>query len=126
RPEEFAHVQPEAFLAWQRREVAVYALGMWCSFAKVVVGFAFLKLVAPELPFSLVRAIGASIDLGWLAIVVITLVRGSRVRRERQRLGIILGGFVVSEPGEPGESRERSAGPLPNEPDAGSKPEKHD
>ncbi len=102
RHEEFAHVAPAAFADWQTRETRLYAWGAWGSFAKVVLDYAFVQFLAPKLPFAAVRAIGATIDLGWLALVIVTLVLASASRRRRQRLGIVLGGFVVQEPPEDG------------------------
>ncbi len=97
RPEEFAHVQPQAFLAWQRREVGVYALAVWGCFLKVFVDLGFTFFVAEHLEPGLVRLIGATIDLSWLALVLVSLVRATSTRKQRQRLGIVLGGLVVSE-----------------------------
>jgi hypothetical protein len=90
QPGDFPEVAPDVFLEWRRREGAVYTLGSSACFLKVVVKLAFLLLLAPQLGGAWVRAIGAAIDLTWVALVVVTLVRGSRIRAERKRLGILL------------------------------------
>lgn len=87
---EFPHVEARAFERWRERETHIYTLGSFVCFLRVLVDLVFVVAIAPGLPFGLVRVIGATIDLGWLAVVVMTLVRGHSARKERARLGIEL------------------------------------
>lgn len=87
---EFPQVDPRAFESWRQRESAVYMLGSLACVLKVVLDAAFVLTLAPHLEVRVVRLIGAVIDLGWMALVVVTLVRASRARQERRRLGIVL------------------------------------
>lgn len=87
---DFPHVEPGAFEAWRRRESAIYTVGSLACFLKVVLDAVFLLAVAPGLSPGVVRIVGAVIDLGWVAIVIVTLVRASSARKERQRLNIVL------------------------------------
>ena len=83
---------PEAdFLAWQESERSAYALGSWASFLKLVLDPALL-LLAPKLSLSpgVLRALAATIDLSWVAVVILATVRASRARRRRYELGIAL------------------------------------
>jgi hypothetical protein len=89
-PAEFPHVEPRAFEAWRLRETSVYTWGSWACFLKVVLDLAFVLTLAPRLGVGLARVIGAAIDLSWLAVVVLTLLRGRASRQERARLGIEL------------------------------------
>lgn len=88
--QDFPGVDPGAFESWRRRESAVYTLGSLACVLKVVLDAGFLLTVAPHLEFGGVRVIGATIDLLWAALVIVTLVRGSKARQERRRLGIVL------------------------------------
>lgn len=97
RTEEFPHVPPDAFRAWQDREVAVYQVAIWACFAKVLVNVLFMLFVMSHLPVPAMRLAGASIFFAWLAVMVWTFVRTSRLRRLRRDLGIVLGGFVTAD-----------------------------
>ena len=88
--QDYPHVDPGAFEAWRRRESGIYSAGSLACFLKIVLDVGFLLLVAPGLPPSLVHVIGAIIDLAWLAMIVVTLVRASAARKERRRLDIVL------------------------------------
>lgn len=98
RPEEFPHVPPAAFGDWQRREVAIYRLGVWACFLKVGLDPAFTFFVAPHVPFNVARIVSATIDLGWLAVLITTFVRARRMAKHRRSLGILLGGMIVNQP----------------------------
>jgi len=92
RGQDFPHVLPDAFAAWQASERAAYALGSWACFLKVVLD-PLLLLLAPklELSGSLVRFLGASIDIGWAVVVIVAMLRAGKARRRREALGIVLG-----------------------------------
>lgn len=95
QPEAFPHVAPADFLDWREREVSVYRAAVWACFGKVIVDFVFTFLIAPGQDPRLVRVVGATIDLSWLAVVIISLVRAQATRKLRRRLGIVLGGGTV-------------------------------
>jgi|SRR5690606_34713338 len=105
QPEAFPHVAPAEFLAWREAEVSIYRVAVWACFAKVMVDLGFTFLVAPGQDPRLVRAVGATIDLSWLAVIVVTLVRSTASRARRRRLGIVLGGASMMQPEEDDESR---------------------
>lgn len=109
QPQEFPHVAPDAFRAWQEREVAVYQMAVLACFAKVLLNVLFLLFVMPHLPVPAMRLVGASIFFAWVAVMIWTFVRTSRLRRVRQDLGIVLGGFMAAEPGAEDEEEERTA-----------------
>ncbi len=88
--QDYPHVEPGAFEAWRRRESGIYSVGSLACFLKVVLDVGFLLLVAPGLAPGLVRTVGAIIDLAWLVVLTVTLVRASAVRKERRRLDIVL------------------------------------
>lgn len=92
RAEDYPAVPPADFADWQERERAAYALGSWACFLKVVLDPALLVL-APrlELSMTLVRGLGATIDIGWALVVILAMVRANRARRLRSELGIELG-----------------------------------
>jgi hypothetical protein len=87
----FPHVQPHEFEAWKSKQVAAYSLGSAACFLKIVVDFAFVGLVARHLEPTLVRLTGVSIDVAWLAALIVVFVRSAGARRLAARLGIRLG-----------------------------------
>ena len=91
QPEDFPGVENRAFLSWRKREVGVYVVAVWACFLKVFIDLGFTHLIAGHMRPSFIRLVGAAIDLGWLAVVIVSLVRATSVRKERQRLGIVLG-----------------------------------
>jgi hypothetical protein len=88
---EFSHVPADAFAAWQTAEVSSYGFGALACVLKLVVGLSYFYLVAPHLPVTLMRILGAAIDLSWVAAVGLTFYRGHKLRLRRAQLGIILG-----------------------------------
>jgi hypothetical protein len=106
QPEAFAHVPRADFLAWQEQEVSVYRTAVWACFGKVALDLAFTYLVAPGQDVRLVRAVGATIDLSWLAVVVISFFRARTAHATRRRLGIVLGGVPVARPDESPDDEE--------------------
>lgn len=96
-PEEFPHVKRADFLAWRTQETRVYLLGMMACFSKVLAKVLIAQLLAPRLPYSTLRWLGASVDLSWLVLIVITMVGAVRMGRRKIALRIVLGGLVVSD-----------------------------
>jgi len=88
---DFPHVAQADFLRWQARERSVYHYGALACVLKLVVGLPFQHILGPKLPGTFYQFGGAAIDLAWLAMVIRTLVLGSKSRKERARLGIWLG-----------------------------------
>jgi hypothetical protein len=93
---EVPHVNPEDFSRWQRLEVSVYSAAIFACFAKVFVDWGFVYFLADGLSVGTVRAIGATIDLSWVLVVIVTFFRTMRLSKMRQELRIVLGGFMVS------------------------------
>jgi len=91
QPEAFPHVAAADFLDWREREVSVYRAAVWACFAKVALDLTFTFFIAPGQDPRLVRAVGATIDLSWVAVLLITLLRSHASRKVRRRLGIVLG-----------------------------------
>jgi tetratricopeptide (TPR) repeat protein len=94
-PQEFSHVEPLAFNVWQRKEVSVYGAAMFASFGKVFADWGFLYFFAEGLPFRTTVAVGATIDISWILVMVLTVVRSRQLLKLRTLHRIILGGFVV-------------------------------
>ncbi|MCH2108963.1 MAG: hypothetical protein MK135_06510, partial [Polyangiaceae bacterium] len=95
-PKEFPLVPEAAFLDWQLREVAVYRRASLACFLKIALDWGFLYLFGKLVPFGVLRFVGASIDISWLVVVIYSFVKATALAKERRRLGIILGGFMVS------------------------------
>ncbi len=87
---EFPGVDPAGFEGWRAQASRIYALGCWACFLKIALDLIFTNWVAARLPWGAVRAVGASIDLSWALVMIVTLIRSSRARRRRNELGIVL------------------------------------
>ena len=87
---DFPAVDPARFEQWRGFATAVYSRGSWACFLKIVLDLGFTQVVAAHVPLAMVRPVGASIDLGWAAMMILTVVQSSKVRRERDALGIDL------------------------------------
>lgn len=96
---EFPHVRPDVFERWRQRETAVYALGMLACFSKVLAKLLVVYVFYDQMSYRMLRLAGMSIDLSWLAIAGLTLYRGHALAKERAKLGIVLGGFIISSDG---------------------------
>jgi hypothetical protein len=90
-PAQFPRVDPSAFARWKRTELSAYTIGSFASFAKIVVDFGF-RIAAERagLDWDVVRVVGASIFIGWVAAVIFAAVRAGAGRRMRTELGIDL------------------------------------
>ncbi len=87
---EFPAVEAARFDAWRARTVSTYAWGSRACFLKVVLDFGFTMLVATHLPATLVRVIAATIDLSWVAMMIVTWIRARRANAEQKSLGLDL------------------------------------
>lgn len=96
-PEEFSHVDRSAFLSWRTKETRLYAIGMIACFAKVLAKLAIFAFLSKRIDYSVLRPLGATIDLSWVVLVTLTLIGGYRLALLRTRLRIVLGGFIVAE-----------------------------
>jgi hypothetical protein len=65
-------------------------LGSWACFVRVVGSVVFTVFVAKHLPWNAVRAIGGTIDIAWAIIMIATVVRSNRARRQKDALGLDL------------------------------------
>lgn len=92
---EFPHVLPEDFEAWQRLERSVYQAAIVACFGKVLVDWSFVLFFAGGLPLRTVRAVGATIDLSWFLVMLVTFFRTHGLAKLRAQHRIVLGGFVV-------------------------------
>ncbi len=101
----------EEFSKWQSQEVSAYQAGLWACFLKVIVDLGFTHFVASDLPFTAVRAVGATIDLSWLAVLVVTFFRTNQAKKRRRQLGIVLGGFASAR----SSSEEGESDPAPSD-----------
>ena len=83
------HVSLADFERWKSREVFAYNLASSACAIKVVVDIG-LYAMHQRIPWSLVRVIGFTAFLAWVAALVTSLVLGSRARRLREALRIDL------------------------------------
>jgi tetratricopeptide (TPR) repeat protein len=93
---EFSHVEEAAFLSWRDQEVSVYGAAMFACFAKVFADWIFVYFFADGLEVRLVRAVGATIDISWLVVMLVTFFRTRSLAKRRAELRIVLGGFIVA------------------------------
>lgn len=88
--EQYPGVDAEAFARWKRLAMGSYGLGMASSFGKVVLdfGFAYLffRIYAP--PAGVRLAIGLTLDVGWIVLVVVAYLRVRRAHRLARELGV--------------------------------------
>lgn len=113
---EFPHVSASDWARWQSHERSVYGTGAWACFLKIFLDLAFTTLLLPRLTVGgdtpaylpIARIIGASIDLGWIFLVLLTFFRAMGLGKRRRELGIILGGYVTDEPKEKSDGEEEA------------------
>jgi hypothetical protein len=92
---EFSHVPLEDFERWQRLETSVYQAAMMACFAKVLADWGFVYFLAGGLPIRVVRTVGATIDLSWFVVMLVTLYRTRGLAKLRAQHRIVLGGLIV-------------------------------
>lgn len=99
------NVDRDAFERWKRTEHSAYSLGSFACFLKILVDFGFRFLATKtELPWDLVRVVGASIFFAWVVALIVAAVRAGSGRRLREELGIDL----RAAPTEPGGRSDRT------------------
>lgn len=92
---EFSHVPRAEFERWQALETSVYGAAMIGCFAKVLTDWIFVYFFAGGLPMRTVRAVGATIDITWFVLMLVTLYRTRGLAKLRAQHRIVLGGFIV-------------------------------
>lgn len=92
---EFPHVSAENFESWQGRETSVYQAAVMACFGKVFADWIFVYFFADGLPMRTVRAVGATIDISWFVVMLVTFYRTRMLAKMRAQYRIVLGGFVV-------------------------------
>jgi hypothetical protein len=102
-PEQFPHVEREAFLAWKQTELGAYSVASFACFAMIFLDFGFSLLAERAgLPWNVVRVVGFSIFASWIAAVVWAAFRASAGRRLREQLRIDL---AAAPPADPSQGR---------------------
>lgn len=92
---EFSHVALADFEQWQALETSIYGAAMIACFAKVLADWCFVYFFAGGLPMPTVRAVGATIDISWFVLMLVTLYRTRGLAKLRAKHRIVLGGFIV-------------------------------
>lgn len=68
---------------------------MIACFGKVLADWGFVYFFAGGLPIQTVRAVGATIDISWFLVMLVTFYRTRGLSKLRAQRRIVLGGFVV-------------------------------
>lgn len=72
-------VDPGVFEHWQGLAKSAYRLGMAANFGKVLLDLLMSRVIwMVAMPTSLRRGIGLSLDLAWVALIVLVFVRARR------------------------------------------------
>ncbi len=80
------------FDAWQQQALSAYTLGTRACFAKVLLDFGYLALLQrTSFDLTLQRIFGASLDVLWIAALIVVWVRARRARRFIEARGVNLG-----------------------------------
>ena len=77
------------FERWKTQARRAYGLGMSACFGKVLLDYALAYLfgqLGPPMP--LVRTIGISVEVAWVALVILSYVRVRAARALERELGI--------------------------------------
>jgi hypothetical protein len=75
----YPDVDARLFESWRRQAKSAYRLGMAANFGKVLLDLVMSRVLwAFEMPTWLRRGIGGSLDLLWVALLVLTFVRARR------------------------------------------------
>jgi hypothetical protein len=79
RADSYPAVEPAIFERWQKQAQSAYRLGMAANFGKVLLDLVMARLLwAFPMPGSLRTGIGLSLDVLWIALLVLTFVRARR------------------------------------------------
>jgi hypothetical protein len=77
--ERYPGLDPAVFARWQRMAKGAYRLGMAANFGKVLLDLVLSRLLwAFPMPAALRTGIGLSVDLLWVALLILTFVRARR------------------------------------------------
>jgi hypothetical protein len=92
RGEDNPGVPPSEFAAWQQRETRAYALVASACVLMIALDvlwrfYISRATVAP----AAIRGVGATIFFAWVFAIILGIVRGRAARKQRGRLGIVLG-----------------------------------
>lgn len=72
-------VEPAIFERWQAKAKAAYRLGMAANFGKVLLDIVLARVLwAFAMPTALRTGIGLSVDVAWVALLILTFVRARR------------------------------------------------
>lgn len=89
--EQFPRVPVDVFERYKTTALRVNNLGAGICFGKLVLDYSFQYFAKVyQLPWNLVRGVGASIFFGWLALFLWTLVLNRRNKRFAEENGIDL------------------------------------
>jgi hypothetical protein len=79
RAESYPGVSAAVFERWQTQAKAAYRLGMAANFGKVLLDLVMARVLwAFAMPAALRTGIGVSLDLAWVALLVLTFLRARR------------------------------------------------
>ncbi len=89
RSDAFPGVSEQAFERWRLAAKSAYRLGGTACFGKVLVNIAvaFVMQRVP-MPVAARYAIGVSLDLGWVALIVLAFLRSRRAHAIAREAGI--------------------------------------
>ena len=91
-PEQHATVPVESFARWKLRASRAYGLGMAACFGKVLLDLAFaywfFRLSPP--PAAVRWAIGLSLDVGWVVLVVVSYWQVRKAHALAREIGVEL------------------------------------
>jgi len=79
RAESYPGVNVATFERWQAQAKSAYRLGMAANFGKVLLDLVMSRVLwAFAMPATLRTGIGVSLDVAWVALLVLTFVRARR------------------------------------------------
>ena len=82
-------VAAEVFERWRALAQSAYRLGMAANFGKVLLDLVLSRLLfAFPMPAAVRTGIGVSVDLAWVALVILTFVRARRALAFAREHGI--------------------------------------
>jgi hypothetical protein len=87
--EQYEGVDTEAFGRWKLQALRAYGLGMSGSFGKVLLDYLLAALFHLRPPPMLVaRAIGISLDVGWVVLVAVAYFRVHKAHALAREIGV--------------------------------------
>jgi hypothetical protein len=89
QPEELPNVRADDFLRWKAAAAGAYRLGSSACFGKVLLDLVFAYVMRTYALTTAIRwSIGLTLDLGWIALVVLCAWRVRRAHALARELGI--------------------------------------